>query len=90
MLHDVVVFFYILSSSIYIICARVKASFHVIFDTENGISMSQPIPILTTKKQKTASITPKDVTSIYFLLHIVKGGVVAVSDDGLALALEGF
>ena len=48
MLHVVVVFFYILSS-IYI-CARVEASFHVIFDTENSISMSQPIPILTTKQ----------------------------------------
>ena len=34
-------------------------------------------------------ISSKDVASVYFILHIIEHGIVAVGDDGLGLWLEG-
>ena len=33
-------------------------------------------------------VAAEDVAGVYFLAHVVEGGVVAVGDDGVALALE--
>ena len=35
-------------------------------------------------------VSPEDISSIYFILNIIQTSIVAVSDDGMTLRLEGF
>ena len=43
---------------------------------------------VSSKRRGTFSVPPENVPRVYFLLHVIQTGVVAVRNDGFALPLE--